>query len=120
LVNKQEASIALRQLALRICTAERKPVSLADPAEREALAQELRAGILIEETEGVRFASEAVLVEAATQRLLETEREQLLASPKICFERLDEIFSNEIGKQEMVCGKVLAELHNAAHLDAFS
>lgn len=94
-------------------------MSLGGTAEREALAQELQAGILIEDTEGVRFASEAVLVQAATQQLLETERDLLLGSPRACFERLDEIFGNEIGKQQMVCGSVLAALHNAADLDAF-
>jgi hypothetical protein len=119
-MNDQETSAALRQLALRICTAERKPVQLVDAGGREALGQELLRGILVEEAEGIRFASEALLVQAATQCVLETERERLLASPKACFERLDEIFGNEIGKQEMVCGQVLATLHNTGRLDAFS
>lgn len=119
-MNGEQTSPVLCQLALRICTAERKPVPLADAGEREALQQELHSGVLVEDADGVRFASEAVLVQGATQCMLETERDRLLASPKACFERLDDIFANEIGKQEMVCGRVLAALHNAGDLDAFS
>lgn len=111
---------ALRQLALRICTAERKPVPPADTGGRERFADAIANGTLIDESDGLRFASESTLVELATKQMLETERDRLLESPRACFERLDEIFGNEIGKQHMVCGSVLAALHDAGDLDAFS
>ena len=116
----EATTAALRQLALRICTAERKPVPLADAGGREAFAEAIATGALVEDQDGLRFASEAALVKAATRQMLLTERARLLASPKACFERLDEIFANEIGKQDMVCGQALAALHNTGDLDAFS
>ena len=116
----REIDASLRRLALRICTTDRRPIPVIDVAERETLEPELRSGVLIEETSAIQFASEALMVQAATQQVLETESVNLLASPKACFERLNEIFGNEIGKQDMVCGQVLAALHNTKKLDAFS
>jgi hypothetical protein len=95
-------------------------VPVADAGGRERFAEALASGALIEDADGLRFASETALVEAATQQMIETERGHLLANPKACFERLDEIFGNEIGKEQMVCGRVLAALHNSGELDAFS
>lgn len=115
-----EAAAALRALALRICTTERKPVPLADVGGRQTFADAIAAGSLVEDPDGLRFASEAALVEAAAEQMLQTERDRLLANPKACFERLDEIIGNEIGKDHMVCGRVLAALHNADDLDAFA
>lgn len=115
-----EATAALRELALRICTTERKPVLLVDAGSSQRFAGAIAAGVLVEEPDGLRFASEAALVEAAAEQILQTERECLLASPKACFERLDEIIGNEIGKEHMVCGRVLAALHNAGDFDAFA
>lgn len=113
-------SAALRALALRICTTDRKPAMVTDVSEREALSAGLSSGVLVEESTGIRFASEALMVQAATQHVLDTEQDALLASPKACFDRLDEIFGNEIGKEEMVCGQVLAAFHNTGKLDAFA
>jgi len=107
-------------LALRICTAERKPMPMAEAGGREAYAEALAGGRLIEENGGLQFASETILVAEATQYILETERASLLSSPTACFERLDEIFGNEIGKEKMLCGYVLSALHNSGELDAFS
>lgn len=115
-----EAAAALRALALRICTTERKRVPLADVGGRQTFADAIAAGSLVEDPDGLRFASEAALVEAAAEQMLQTERDRLLANPKACFERLDEIIGNEIGKDHMVCGRVLAALHNAGDLDAFA
>lgn len=93
---------------------------MADAGGQEAFAEGLASGALIQEADGLRFASESTLVAAAAQHMLKTERASLLGSPKACFERLDEIFGNEIGKEQMLCGRVLAALHNSGELDAFS
>ena len=119
-MSDMETSAALRELALRICTSDRKPAVVQDAAGQECLRAELSSGILIEEPTGIRFASEALMVQAAALHVLQSEQDGLLASPKACFERLDEIFGNEIGKEEMVCGQVLAALHNSGKLDAFA
>jgi hypothetical protein len=74
----------------------------------------------VETPDGIRFASETMLVETAVAQMLHVERDRLLASPKVCFERLHNIFGNEIGKDLMVCGRVLAALHNTGDLDAFA
>lgn len=119
-MSNMETSAALRELAFRICTSDRKPAMLQDAAMREALRAELNSGVLIEEPTGIRFTSEALMVQAAAQHVLQSEQDGLLASPKGCFERLDEIFGNEIEKEEMLCGQVLAALHNTGKLDAFA
>lgn len=80
----------------------------------------LRNGLLFEDENGLRFASELILVESAAQYIVRTEGELLSSTPKGCFERLDEIFGKEIGKQDRVSGHVLALLHNAKQIDAYS
>lgn len=116
-----DQNIALGALAWRICADEKRaPVLLDDPEQRSALQTALTDGQLIEDDHGIRFSDEHAMVLAATEYLLKTEAEYLLASPRECFERLHEIFTHEIGKQHRVSGYVLAELHNTKQFDGFA
>jgi hypothetical protein len=119
-MSNTETSVALRELAFRICVSDRKPAALQDAAMRETLLTEISSGVLIEEPIGIRFSSEVLMVQAAAQHMLQLEQDGPLENPKACFERLHKIFGNEIGKEEMVCGQVLAALHNTGKLDAFA
>lgn len=111
----------LGELAWRICAnKERAPVLVDHPEERSALQAALSDGRLLEDDRGVRFADEHAMVLAATEHFLRTEADRLLASPRACFEQLDDVFSREIGKQHRVSGCALAELHNAERLDGFA
>lgn len=116
--NVGESRQALEALAWRICTAGRLPVAV-NAVELTLLERPIEDGILLECNEGLRFADEQSMVEAATQHILRTESGQLLRHPKDCFTRLHEIFSTEIAKRSTVSGRVLAELHNTDRLDAF-
>lgn len=116
-----DQNIALGALAWRICADEKRaPVLLDDPEQRSALQTALTDGQLIEDDHGIRFSDEHAMVLAATEYLLGTEAERLLASPRECFERLHEIFTHEIGKHYRVSGCALAELHNAKQFDGFA
>ena len=70
-MSNMETSAALRELAFRICTSDRKPAVLQDATVRETLRAELSSGVLIEEPTGIRFTSEALMVQAAAQHVLQ-------------------------------------------------
>ena len=109
----------LEAFAWRACAAGRVAVPI-DEACRPALEQAIRDGTLLTSEQGLLFADELTMVDAATQHVLRTECMQLLSNPKACFDRLDEIAGNEIGKKATVSGHVLAALHNAGRLDAYA
>ena len=116
---KSESRQALEAFAWQICAVANCASASIDPAERIPLEQAIRDRILLEDERGLRFADELTMVGAAAKHVLDTESERLLSTPKACFERLDEIWATEIGRNEAVSGHVLASLHNASHLDAF-
>jgi len=111
----------LRALAWQICSDEqRAPVPVDQPEVRSALQTAIDDGRLIEKEHRVRFADEQAMVIAATEHFLAVEGNQLLASPQSCFERLDQIFAQEIGQQYRVSGFALAALHNTARVDGYA
>lgn len=116
-----DRNVALGALAWRICADEKRaPVPLSGPEERSVLQVALHEGRLLEDDRGVRFADEQDMVLAAAEHFLTTEVDRLLASPRACFEQLDDILGREIGKEHQVSGRVLAELHNTGRLDAYA
>lgn len=107
-------------LAWQICSNEnRSPVQVSKEA-RAVLQSAISDGLLVEDDLGIRFADERAMVTAATAHLLAVESDQLLVSPRSCFERLDQVFSLEIGKEYRVSGFALAELHNTKRIDGFA
>jgi hypothetical protein len=111
---------AIHALAWQICGNENRPPVRVSPEVRAALQSAISDGLLVEEDVGIRFADEQAMIAAATAYLLEVESDQLLVSPRSCFERLDQVFSLEIGKEYRVSGFALAELHNADRIDGFA
>lgn len=111
---------SLHILAWRTWSSGANPVSIDDAAMRADLKPALRNGEVVEDEKGLRFASESSMVQAAAQYILRTEGALLTSTPKACFERLDDIFGKEIGKEDKVSGQVLALLHNSGQLDAYN
>ncbi len=120
MTDNKPATQSFITLAWRIWSAGGDPVLIDDAAMRTELEPALRDGVVLEDEKGLRFASERSMVQAAAQYILQTEGSLLTRTPKACFERLDELFGKEIGKQDRVAGHVLALLHNGGQLDAYS
>lgn len=95
------------------------PVTL-EPAERVALEPALIDGTLIQVEKGVRFADEGMLVTFACEFVLEHEASHLLSGAKACFQRLAELWGNDIGKPSTLCGCILGALHNSGRFDAWA
>lgn len=103
---------SLLTLAWRIWSASGNPVFIDNAAMRTELEPALRDGVVLEDEKGLRFATELSMVHATAQHILQTEGPLLTSTPKACFERLNELFVKEIGKEDIVSGHVLARLHN--------
>ncbi|MGH6634675.1 MAG: hypothetical protein ACRED0_00560 [Gammaproteobacteria bacterium] len=84
------------------------------------LQHALESGTLVSDQAGVRFSDPNAMVLFAAEYVLGREVATLTASPKTCFERLDEMWVREIGKENLVSGQVLAALHNSRQIDAFA
>lgn len=112
---------ALGTLAWRICSDEkRSPVAIESHEDRLTLQPAFVNQRLLEDERGVRFANEEDLAIAAAVHVVAKEGDHLTRTPRECFERLAEIWAQEIGKQHRVSGHVLAGLHNAGRLDGFA
>lgn len=110
---------AIRVLAWQICSDDKRaPVQVSSDT-RAALQSAINDGSLVEDEHGVRFADERAMVVGATEYFLAVESDQLLTSPRSCFERLDQVSVLEIGKEHRVSGFALAELHNIGRVDGF-
>ncbi len=120
MAENKSAMQSLHLLAWRIWSAGGDPVLIEDAAIRVELEPALLDGVVMEDEKGLRFASEPSMVQAAAQYVFDAEGSLLTSTPKVCFERLDEIFGMEIGKKDMLSGHVLALLHNEGQLDAYS
>jgi hypothetical protein len=118
--SKKADNSSLHTLAWRIFSESRQPVIIEDTAVRAELELFVSAGILLEDGKGFCFCSEDQMIEAAASYIFNTEISKLTNTPNECFERLHDIWRNEIGEKDMVSGRVLALLHNREKIDAYS
>lgn len=91
--------ICLRKIAWHSWSAEGAAVPLDAIDDSMAVETAIDSGILLRDEAGVRFLNPSVMVAAAAQYVLEHEGATLTASPRASFERLDQLWTKGIGKE---------------------
>jgi hypothetical protein len=116
---KVENTSTIDKLAWQLWSINGESVPIQDAEMRSEFDPFLRNGLLIEDTTGLRFSSNTVMIEAAARYFVFSNSANLSENPRSCFECLHNVWVKEIGKQESVSGHALAILHNLHGIDAF-